>query len=220
MSRKKADRFEHNITATNVIQDGKDFFNKCKGLWKSELFKNNNPIILEIGCGKGEYTVGLGNYFPNINFIGIDLKGDRIAVGSKKANEMGLANVGFLRADVLLLENFFEENEISEIWITFPDPRPLRADIRKRLTSPRFLAIYKKLLIENGILHLKTDSEPFFDYSFEEINNAAFSNIIYTKNLYNSDLYENTFGIKTRFEEMFTEKGFKINYLECNCVKS
>jgi tRNA (guanine-N7-)-methyltransferase len=215
MSRKKSKRFIESRDNENVLEPGNELFNFIKGKWNELFFKNDSPIVLEIGCGKGEYTVGLAKIFPQKNFIGIDIKGDRIAVGSNYAIENNLNNVGFLRIKVQDILGFFEENEVSEIWITFPDPQPLKSGIRKRLTNERFLEMYKTILNEKGVLHLKTDSELFFDYSLETINSFGTKNLVYTKDLYNSELNIQHFGIKTRFEEIFTQKGFLINYLSC-----
>jgi tRNA (guanine-N7-)-methyltransferase len=215
MSRKKNIRFKEIQDNYNVIQEGKPQFSTIKGHWLNDFFGNNNPIILELGCGKGEYTVGLAKLFPHKNFIGIDIKGDRIAVGSNHAIEQSLQNVAFLRTKVHDIENFFNKNEVSEIWITFPDPHSLHSGIRRRMTNERFLNTYKKLLNEDGLLHLKTDNEPFFDYSVLTLNKFGVHDFIQTKDLYTSELNIRHFGIKTRFEEKFTAKGFNINYLSC-----
>lgn len=215
MSRKKNIRFNEIENNHNVIQAGKPLFEAIKGNWENRFFNNMNPIILELGCGKGEYTVGLAKLFPNKNFIGIDIKGDRIAVGSNQAIEFGLNNVGFLRAKVHDLEKFFNNDEVSEIWITFPDPHSLHSGVRRRMTNERFLKTYKTLLNKEGTLHLKTDNKPFFDYSVETLQLFGVNDLISTVDLYNSDLNVRHFGIKTRFEEKFTAKGFNINYLSC-----
>ena len=215
MSRKKNIRFNEIENNHNVIQAGKPLFETIKGNWENRFFNNMNPIILELGCGKGEYTVGLAKLFPNKNFIGIDIKGDRIAVGSNQAIEFGLNNVGFLRAKVHDLEKFFNNDEVSEIWITFPDPHSLQSGVRRRMTNERFLKTYKTLLNKEGTLHLKTDNKPFFDYSVETLQLFGVNDLISTVDLYNSDLNVRHFGIKTRFEEKFTAKGFNINYLSC-----
>jgi tRNA (guanine-N7-)-methyltransferase len=219
MGRKKNIRFIEIETNFNVIQAGNPLFETINGHWLSDFFKNDNPIILELGCGKGEYTVGLATLFPNKNFVGIDIKGDRIAVGSNLAIENSLKNVAFLRAKIHDIEQFFNENEVSEIWITFPDPHSLQSGIKRRMTNERFLKIYKKLLNETGLLHLKTDNEPFFDYSIDTLLKFGVHDLIQTKDLYNSELNIRHFGIKTRFEEKFTAKGFNINYLTCRFNK-
>lgn len=215
MSRKKNIRFREIEVNFNVIQQGKPLFGTIKGQWVKDYFKNNNPIILELGCGKGEYTVGLAKLFPEKNFIGVDIKGDRIAVGSNQAMEQSLNNVAFIRTKVHNIEDFFNENELSEIWITFPDPHSLQSGIRRRMTNERFLEIYKKLLNETGVFHLKTDNIDFFDYSIESLTNFGTHDLILTKDLYNSDLNIRHHGIKTRFEKKFTSQGFDINYLSC-----
>ncbi len=199
----------------NVLEPGKVLYENIKGNWNSIFFQNENPIVLEIGCGKGEYTIGLAKLFPEKNFIGIDIKGDRIAVGSNNAIVQDLKNVGFLRIKVQDLISFFEKDEVSEIWITFPDPQPLKSGIKRRLTNDRFLEMYKSILIEDGILHLKTDSELLFDYTLERLEAFGTKDLVFTKDLYQSDLNVRHFGIKTRFEEIFTNKGFLINYLYC-----
>ncbi len=216
MSRKKKIRFKEIEENFNVIQEGKPLFESIKGGWNDVFFKNNYPIVLELGCGKGEYTVGLAKLFPDKNFIGIDIKGDRIAVGSNQAIEQALNNVAFLRAKIHDIEDFFQENEVSEIWITFPDPHALQSGIRRRMTNKRFLESYKKILETDGILHLKTDNEPFFDYSLGALKAFGVNNLVFTKDLYHSDLNIRHYGIKTKFETMFTAKGFNINYLSCH----
>ncbi|MBP6385991.1 MAG: tRNA (guanosine(46)-N7)-methyltransferase TrmB [Pseudarcicella sp.] len=216
MPRKKALRFENNMINEYIIQDTKPIYNEIKGKWLEKVFKNDHPIVLELGCGKGEYTVGLAKIFPNKNFIGIDIKGDRIAVGGQYAQTNNIKNVCFLRAKVHDLLNFFQENEVEEIWITFPDPHVLQSGIRRRMTNERFLEIYKYILKNNGILHLKTDAKPFFEYSLKTLNDFGVKSIAHTDDLYQSEMNEKHYGIKTRFEQIFTDKGFKINYLHCS----
>ena len=217
MSRSKTVKFEHNVTAHNVIEPGKDLYDKIKGNWKKTFFKNDNPIVLEVGCGKGEYTVGLAERFPDKNFIGSDIKGDRICIGSRIAIEKEMTNVGFMRTQIQQIENFFEPNEVDEIWITFPDPRPKDRDIKKRLTSPSFMKIYQSLLKVGGTLHFKTDSLPLFEYTLEEvIPELNVCNLEYSKDLYNSNLLDAIRSIKTHYEKLFSAKGFNINYLRFN----
>jgi len=141
MSRQKTRRFEATFKAYNVIEETKPHYMHMKGRWNQDYFKNERPITLEIGCGKGEYTVGLSRIYPERNFIGVDIKGDRLWKGSKIALEEDLQNVGFLRTQVQMIEDFFEENEVDTIWITFPDPRPRDRDEKRRLTGPRFFRV-------------------------------------------------------------------------------
>lgn len=215
MTRRKTHRFLHNAESANVIEVGKPLYKTIRGRWRQEYFGNDNPIVLELACGKGEYTIGLAQAFPEINFIGVDIKGDRIARGSKSAQTLGLTNVAFLRTDINFLTEFFETAEVNEIWITFPDPQPRPRQEKHRLTHPRFLSIYKVLLAENGTLHLKTDNPELFAYSIEKIREFGFVNLQITTDLYNSQLNTIHLGIKTKYEELFYNKGFTINYLQC-----
>jgi len=176
---------------------------------------NDNPIVLELACGKGEYTIGLGGAFPDRNFIGVDIKGDRIARGSKIAQMRNLQNVAFLRTDINYLNEFFQEGEINEIWITFPDPQPRPKQEKHRLTHPRFLSIYRRLLIPGGTLHLKTDNPELFAYSLEQVRQAGCNDLQSTTDLYHSELNDIHLGIKTKYEQLFFDKGFTINYLQC-----
>ena len=134
---------------------------ELKGKWKENYFNNTNPIVLELACGKGEYTVGLANRYPEKNFIGIDIKGNRIHTGAKAAIDNKMNNVAFVRTRIDFIESCFTENEINEIWITFPDPQPQKTRVRKRLTNMMFINRYKKIMVSNGIINLKTDNEPF-----------------------------------------------------------
>ena len=213
MSRRKSIKYQLATELPNVIQSPKPFYENCKGNWKSSFFKNDNPIVLELGCGKGEYSIGLAQVFPNKNFIGVDVKGDRLASAGLQAQHLKLENVVFLRMQIQYILDFFEPNEVDEIWITFPDPRPRDRDEKKRLTFSYFLERYKVILKPNGLLHLKTDSESLFTYSLESLPQQKFEIIEETFDLYASELNKEHFGIKTRFEEMFYNKGFSIKYL-------
>lgn len=213
MSRKKLVRFAKNALATNVLEVGKPLYEAVKGKWNESFFLNKNPIVLELACGKGEYTVGLAQLFPEKNFIGIDVKGDRLAVGSQRATDLGLTNVGFLRTNIEFLQTFFSEEEVSEIWITFPDPFNLKKRVNRRLTHPHFLEKYRVVMQKEGVLHLKTDNRELFDFTLEELEAFGVRDLTATFNLYQSELHADHFGIKTRFEQIFTEKGFPVHYL-------
>jgi tRNA (guanine-N7-)-methyltransferase len=210
----KLKRFAIIAQRDNVLEPGKELYDKINGRWNADFFKCNRPITLELACGRGEYTVALAKHFPDRNFIGIDKKGDRIWKGSTWATEQGLANAGFLRAQMLYLESFFASGEADEIWITFPDPRPRRRDIKRRLTSPRYLDIYKKIVRPGGWVRLKTDNTPLFDYTLEVLQSRAdVAQLEFTRNLYQSALQPECFDIKTRYEEMFSAQGEQIKYL-------
>lgn len=215
MTRRKHQFFLHNSVSTNVIESGKPIYKTIKGNWRRNYFMNDNPIVLELACGKGEYTIGLGEAFPDRNFIGVDIKGDRIARGSRIAQMRNLQNVAFLRTDINYLNEFFEEEEINEIWITFPDPQPRPKQEKHRLTHPRFLSIYRSLLIPGGTLHLKTDNPELFAYSLEQVQQAGCNDLQSTTDLYHSELNDIHLGIKTKYEQLFFDKGFTINYLQC-----
>src|SRR5690606_11118909 len=162
MGRKKLERFRQNEINRNVVQQGKDIFTRIKGAWQQEQFQNEHPLTVELACGTGEFTVGLARQYPERNFIGVDIKGSRIWQGSTIAIAEGLENVAFLRSQIEALENFFALGEIDELRITFPDPRPKEGDEKKRLTSPRFLYLYKPLIRRGGVVHLKTDNTGLF----------------------------------------------------------
>ena len=187
-----------------------------KGSWHKEYFKNNNPIVLELGCGKGEYTVGLAERYPDRNFIGVDIKGNRIHTGAKAAIDNKMNNVAFVRTRIDFIEACFAEDEISEIWITFPDPQPQQTRVRKRLTNMMFVNRYKKIMKDGGIINLKTDSEPFYEYSKEVALENNFKILDSTNDLY-ADVSvrdEALTSIRTYYEKKFSEKGFKICYLK------
>lgn len=213
MSRNKLKKFADNDAAHNVLKPGKDLYNAIKGNWNKEFFKNDNDIVLELACGRGEYTVGLAKQYPNKNFIGIDLKGDRFWRGSQQAIEAGLTNVAFLRCHISLLLHFFADNEVSDIWIVFPDPRKKDRDERRRLTFPRYLAIYQQILRPEGLVRLKTDSPELFDYTLEVLENQPIKDLVYTRELYQSEWAGEHHGITTKYERLFEAAGFSIKYL-------
>lgn len=186
-----------------------------KGRWHSDYFKNSNPIVLELGCGKGEYTIGLSENNQSKNYIGVDIKGNRIWVGAKYATENNLNNVAFLRTRIDFIEHCFLENEIDEIWITFPDPQPQSTRKRSRLTNPLFLNRYKKILKKGGLIHLKTDSTSLYEYTLQVIEENKNLIIWQTDNLYQNcpDNRQELIQIKTHYEKLFTDKGENIKYI-------
>ncbi len=216
MGKDKLKRFAAIKTFDNVLEPvmGETFAQK--GNWRTSVFGNNNPIILELGCGKGEYAVGMGRQFPDQNFIGVDLKGNRIYIGAKEALETKLTNVAFLRTRIDFILDYFAEGEVDEIWLTFSDPQPQKA--RKRLSSPIFTARYKKILKPGGIIHMKTDSDVLFDYTLEQIEEHGHQMLECYPDLY-ANLPENLdqqtkeiFHIKTYYEEFFSKRGHVIKY--------
>ncbi|CAN5901211.1 tRNA (guanosine(46)-N7)-methyltransferase TrmB [soil metagenome] len=207
-------RFAENVRRKNVIEPGKPEFGAIKGKWNIDFFPERQDIVLEIGCGHGDYTVQMGLLFPDRNFVGIDIKGSRIWRGSAKAEEENLENVGFLRIPVEQLAEHFGEGEVSEIWITFPDPRPKNRDQKRRLTSPRFLELYSQILKPGGIIHLKTDSPGLYAYTLEIIQLHRHQVVGQTDNLYDSPLVDRTYMIQTTYEKRFLEEGIPIKYLQ------
>jgi len=215
MSRNKMKQFAENSVNPIFFQpyyqellDG--FF--LKGKWNKEFFKNDHPIILELGCGKGEYTVGLAEKYPDKNFIGIDLKGARMWRGATDAQEKGLNNVAFIRNKVDKLLYFFDHQEVAEIWLTFSDPQPKRE--RRRLTSPRFLRLYQEALLKDGIVHVKTDSRELFDYTLDVINYFSLPLKYHTFDLYNSGYKGDAPQIQTYYEKIYLAEGKAINYAQ------
>lgn len=182
-----------------------------KGLWHSNFFKNDNPIVLELGCGKGEYTVGLARRFPDKNFIGIDIKGARMYTGATQALGEQLSNVAFLRTSIELLESFFATGEVSEIWITFPDPQMKK--VNKRLTSTRLNHVYARVMTPGGTIHLKTDSPFLYTYTRLMVMHNNLPVVTDTPDLYNSDVVSDILDIKTHYERQWLSRGMSIKYL-------
>ncbi|MEJ6754888.1 MAG: tRNA (guanosine(46)-N7)-methyltransferase TrmB [Flavobacteriales bacterium] len=218
MGKDKLKRFSQMLTFENVIQPEINFYSKdddLKGNW-SAVFNNQNPVVLELGCGAGEYTVALAKHYPKRNFIGVDIKGARIWKGAKSAIEEDLDNVRFLRTKVDFVTKFFGENEVDEIWLTFSDPQPKKP--KKRLTSNLFIDRYLKFLKPNGVVHLKTDSELLYDFTLEEIKSNGFELLKNITNVY-KDSYEDSqdlkkvLFIKTFYEKKWIELGKTIKYL-------
>lgn len=218
-SKNKLKRFKENETFSNVIQPKRDELTNhsfsYKGKWNETFFKNNNPIVLELGCGKGEYTVALAQQNPNKNFIGIDIKGARFWRGAKTAIEENLSNVAFVRTQIELIDYVFGQNEISEIWITFPDPQIKYKRTKHRMTNEAFLNRYKKVLKPDGIMHLKTDSEFMHGYTLGLLHGLK-QEIIYAHH----DVYSNEYtpnevtSIQTFYEKQYLEVGKKITYIK------
>lgn len=186
-----------------------------KGKWHSDYFKNQNPIVLELGCGKGEYSVGLAKNNPGKNYIGVDIKGNRIWTGAKEALDNNMPNVAFVRTRIDFIEHCFSPGEVSEIWITFPDPQPQKTREGKRLTNMRFIERYRKFLKPGGLVHLKTDSTSLYEYTMEVIKENNLKILFHTNDLYQNcppdrkELVE----IKTHYEKLFTAKGEDIKYI-------
>jgi tRNA (guanine-N7-)-methyltransferase len=208
----KLKRFAEVDTFSNVLQldEGKPF----NGQWSKGFFKNGNPLVLELACGKGEYAVNLARLFPGKNFIGIDYKGNRIWRGAKTALEDGVNNVTFLRIQIETLLDYFAAGEVDEIWITFPDPQPQLSREKKRLTSPRFLDKYKSLLKPGGVVNLKTDNDDLHAYTSEKINEFSLNLHIKTEDLYHSEFVDDVLSIKTYYEKKYLKDNKNINYLK------
>lgn len=223
MTKKKLIHFEENKTFSHLYQlsfkELKDGF-PLKGKWRTEYFKNDHPITLELGCGKGEYTTGLACQFPERNFIGIDVKGARLWRGCKTVQEAGLTNVAFIRTRVDFVEYIFTEGEIDEIWITFPDPQLGRGNEQKRLTSPRFLDRYSRILKNRGKIHLKTDDEALFEYSRETIRQQKLTLLAETYDLYQSPNLQSIPNFTTFYEESHLKDGKTIKYLSFELTKN
>ena len=187
-----------------------------KGNWRKDYFKNNNPIVLELGCGKGEYSVGLGKFYPEKNFIGVDIKGARMFIGAQQVIDDQMTNVAFLRTRIDFIADYFDQGEVDEIWLTFSDPQPKKEN--KRLSSPPFIERYRKILKTGGIIHMKTDSDLLFEYTEEQIKTQNYTCLELTWDLYGElpekidPVTREIFHIKTHYEQLFTAKGSVIKY--------
>lgn len=220
MGKGKLAKFAEMETFSNVFQypfsvvDNVPF--EMKGHWREQYFKNNHPVVLELGCGKGEYTVELARLYPEMNFIGVDIKGARMWTGAKQALEEGLKNVAFLRTNIEIIDRFFAESEVQEIWLTFSDPQMKNA--HKRLTSTFFLNRYRKFLVYGGIVHLKTDSNFLFTYTTCMVKENKLPVVFSTEDLYHTEgLDEEThkiLSIQTYYESMWIERGLNIRYMK------
>ncbi|MDL2319999.1 tRNA (guanosine(46)-N7)-methyltransferase TrmB [Alistipes sp. OttesenSCG-928-B03] len=217
MGKNKHKRFEENRTFTNLLQpEFSEVFQrsyKLKGRWRDEFFGNPNPIVLELGCGRGEYTVALGEMFPEVNFLGIDIKGARMWRGAKTATEKGLHNVGFIRTRIELIDSFFDRDEVDGMWITFPDPQLKKQRIKKRLTAPEFLGNYAKFLTPESHIHLKTDSRHLHDYTITVLKHNGIQPDEACADIYGTGRADDVLSIKTAYEQEFLAQGAAITYL-------
>ena len=196
----------------SVLQE-KEF--EMRGRWNEAFFKNNHPIVIELGCGKGEYTLGLAKLYPEKNFIGIDIKGARMWSGATQSFEEKMPNVAFLRTHIELLARFFACGEVSEIWLTFPDPQ--MAKVNKRMTSSRFMQLYNRILKENGLIHLKTDSPFMYAYTRAMIQANRFPVEAETDDLYDSGWVDTILSIQTFYEQQWLSRGMSIKYIRFIC---
>jgi len=222
VGKNKLAHFNENASFNHVFEPNiKDALNgdhKLKGTW-SEFFDNNNPIVLELGCGKGEYTLGMAQFYPNRNFIGVDIKGARIWRGAKTIEEKNIDNAAFLRTKIEFIASFFNKHEVSEIWLTFSDPQLKDSRERHRLTHPRFLDLYHKILIPGGLIHLKTDSRFLADYTLAVLEQKKIKPEIIAFDVYGDDwgrlneTEQKHLAIKTFYELKFLKEGKPINYI-------
>lgn len=217
MSKKKLQRFAETATFPNFFQPGPipdpaGFH--LKGRWNRDFFSNDHPIFLELGCGKGEYTVGLARKYPERNYIGVDIKGARMWRGAKTSLEEHLPNVAFVRTQIGSIANYFESAEVSGLWITFPDPQTANARQNKRLTSPRFLNFYRQILKPEAVIHLKTDDDGLYEYTLEVIAGNTHRLLFSTGDLYHEAPEEEAAEIQTYYEGMWLKEGKKIKYLK------
>jgi len=217
LGKNKLARWTELDSFNNVIQpeigevSGKD--HPIKGRWNEEIFKNGSPLVLELGCGKGEYSVGLAARFPEKNFIGVDIKGARMWRGAKTSNEQKMSNVAFLRTRIEFINSFFTTDEVDEIWVTFPDPHPGLRNSNKRLTSPWFLNMYRQFLKNKGLIHLKTDNTELYNYTKNVVENNGLEIDYNTDDLYSAGAYDDILSIRTHYEKIFLNAGLKINYI-------
>ncbi len=208
MAQKKLHRFAAIKTFNNVLEYPAD----AKGNW-AKHFKNSNPIVLELACGKGEYALGLAKLYPEKNFIGVDIKGNRIWVGAKKALQEGLTNVAFLRTQIQKLNEYFTKGEVAEIWITFPDPQLTPGKAKKRLTHPRFLQVYQQVLADSGSIHLKTDSPKLYNFTKLVLNLLALPLLNECDDVYALPEISEELAIKTHYEMLDIAQSNRIHYL-------
>ncbi|MEZ4801178.1 MAG: tRNA (guanosine(46)-N7)-methyltransferase TrmB [Gelidibacter sp.] len=217
-SKNKLKRFKENETFHNVIQPTRDeLVNKkfdLKGRWNEKVFKNNHPLVLELGCGKGEYSIALAKRYPNKNFIGIDIKGARFWRGAKTAVQESIDNVAFLRTQIELIDHAFAQAEVDEIWITFPDPQIKYKRTKHRMTTSEFLQRYKKILKPDGVIHLKTDSEFMHGYTLGLLHGEGHEVLYANHNVYKQEgSPDEVTSIQTHYESLYLEKNKPITYI-------
>lgn len=208
MAQKKLYRFAQLKTFSNVLENPTDI----KGKWNT-FFSNDNPIILELACGRGEYTLGLAALHPENNYIGIDIKGNRMYIGAKEALQKNISNAAFLRTQIEKLPDYFEAGEVAEIWITFPDPQLRISKAKKRLTHPRFLRLFQQVLVPGGMIHLKTDSPDLFDFTCQVIDMYGLDNKDSSENIYAENEIPPELQIRTHYESLDIAKSNKVHYL-------
>lgn len=214
MGKNKLERFEDIARFENVLEYT-DFEDQPtpKGKWRKEIFRNNHPVVLELACGKGEYTLFLAEQFPERNYIGIDLKGNRIWKGAKYALNQEMENVRFIRMLIDHLPDYFEQGEVDELWITFPDPYTRGSRSKQRLTSPKFLEIYRNVLKKGGLIHLKTDSDLLYNFTLETITKEGCELLRKVDDIYSEAPYDPLLTNKTFYEKKHLEEGKTIHYI-------
>jgi tRNA (guanine-N7-)-methyltransferase len=213
--RKKLKRFQENAQRNNIIEPGKPNYQALSGKWAASYFHNQQDIVLELGCGQGDYTIGLAKRFPQKNFIGVDLKGARLWVGSNDALANQLTNVAFLRAHIAQINQFFAPGEVDEIYLPFPDPRPREKDEKRRLISPNFLDLYRQILRPGGRLYFKTDNDQLFAYTLEVLQaQPDVYELVHTQDLYGDNKIELALHIQTKYEQKYLSQGIRIKYLQ------
>lgn len=217
MGKNKIRRFAENETFACLVQPAfEEIFHKdhkLKGRWRGDFFRNDRPICLELGCGRGEYTVALGQRNPGTNYIGVDIKGARMWRGAKTATEYSLKNVGFLRTRIEFIDSFFAPDEVDEIWITFPDPQLKKGRAKKRLTAPGFLSLYARFLKPDGVIHLKTDSQRLHEYTKAVVAENGLPLEECNADIYGTGLADETLSVKTAYESRYLDEGLPITYL-------